>query len=272
MRHSLEMAEDLVAQDDVFGCGADLAGGASRIPKARIWGTEPAYAGEDAEIRRRWVDVGPERIYGGPVGLVLPGEKVLATLSAARAAIECTSDALSRFVYSSTDTLALYEQREGVRVVSVSSRKLPRVLFLAEEKIAEPWPAFGVIVHESSHLKAYEIERNIGPIVKDEEASFTIPWTTGSPKRIMWDAGRLTFACHAFGIQALAYALAVERNIPAHGLEKEYAEGSVQFHLGRATYLVDLLQGDARPALTDAGQSLVAWVASICSGWPGTRR
>lgn len=149
---------------------------------------------------------------------------------------------------------------------SVSSSALPGTIFVARRKTSDLWPAFDVIVHESCHQEAGEVERHIGDLVRDDvQFEITIPWATKAAKGDLFSARRITYASHAFAVQAAAYALATGGDHVSLDWH-EYVTSRKVLYAERASFLISQLLHYPSPALTDFGLDFVHGLDDLLSG------
>ncbi|GAA3167385.1 PqqD family protein [Nonomuraea roseoviolacea] len=147
---------------------------------------------------------------------------------------------------------------------------LPSALFLAPERMDDPWTAAETLFHEGLHLKLFDVLRT-GSLVADPDRLVPIPWRTRS-----WTLTRVLFAMHVYAHLLLFRAAAAEAG---PGLRSRYgpppatedvdratpgseaaARGGYTTSLERVTYLARQAAEVHGGVLTAEGRAFVGWL------------
>ncbi|NUW33909.1 hypothetical protein HTZ77_21095 [Nonomuraea sp. SMC257] len=147
---------------------------------------------------------------------------------------------------------------------------LPSTLFLAPQRLDDPWTAAETLFHEGLHLKLFDVLRT-GSMVADPDRLVPIPWRTRS-----WTLTRVLFAMHVYAHLLLFRAAAAEAS---PGLRARYgpppatedvdratpgseaaARGGYTTSLERVTYLARQAAEVHGGMLTAEGREFVGWL------------
>ncbi|MEQ4721204.1 HEXXH motif-containing putative peptide modification protein [Nonomuraea sp. B19D2] len=157
---------------------------------------------------------------------------------------------------------------------------LPSALFLAPERLADPWTAAETLFHEGLHLKLFDVLRT-GSMAAESERLIPIPWRVQP-----WTLTRVLFAMHVYAHLVLFRAAAAQAP-PA--LRARYGEppaaefvdlatpgsqaaagGGYTTSLERVTYLAQQAAQVYGELLTPTGRQFVDWlIGSVAPIAPG---
>ncbi|MDR8407363.1 HEXXH motif-containing putative peptide modification protein [Nonomuraea sp. 3-1Str] len=152
---------------------------------------------------------------------------------------------------------------------------LPSALFLAPERLDDPWTAAETLFHEGLHLKLFDVLRT-GSMVADADQMVPIPWRVRP-----WTLTRVLFALHVYAhlllFQAAAAAASpavrsrygtppatafADRATPG---SPAAAEGTHTTGLERVAYLARQAALAYGEGLTDNGRRFVDWLVGAVS-------
>ncbi|MFB9631916.1 aKG-HExxH-type peptide beta-hydroxylase [Nonomuraea helvata] len=156
---------------------------------------------------------------------------------------------------------------------------LPSALFLAPERLSDPWTAAETLFHEGLHLKLFDVLRT-GSLAAETGELIPIPWRVEP-----WTLTRVLFAMHVYVHLLLFHAAASQAS---SDLRARYGEPAAEFvdlatpgsqagenggyttSLERATYLAQQASQVYGHLLTPTGRQFVDWlignVAPIAPG------
>jgi hypothetical protein len=214
-----------------------------------------------------------ERAFDGPLCSPRPGD--VATLRRAAELLEEVSPALAHSALSHAQLIALFPRTGRWENVSSGSQfRVGGVIFLAREKLENPWYVAEHMIHEALHQKLYDI-RHAHSVLRrdfDPEAETT---NGGTPQVVSlwnpeeeigsnrWGPSRSLAAFHVYAHLAV-YAKLAEVAQTGDGLVGggPYGDGltTAASAFRRALYLGDRLRAVYRSELGLAGECLVDWL------------
>jgi hypothetical protein len=205
--------------------------------------------------------------------LCAPEPADLAMLRRATALLDEVSPTLARSALGHVQGIALFPPSGRWRNASSCSQfLLGGVIFLAKERLQNPWYVAEHLLHEALHQKLYDIRhthsvlrRDFSTEDRDDQIEVVSLWNTeDAPGSNMWAPSRCLAAFHVYVHLAVFARLAAVASEDGDGGEPGIDDVrlvSAQSAFRRAVYLGSQLRGRCAGELGLAGKSFVSWLS-----------